>query len=93
MELKRRVTGGDIVEADFSTLPDTALKVLERADFVLEIKRRNGGLTILVKNGAEAVPKIVGLVDSNGGKLRTITLRELTLDDVFLNFTGRSLRE
>ncbi|MGA2462703.1 MAG: ATP-binding cassette domain-containing protein [Candidatus Bathyarchaeia archaeon] len=93
MELKRRVTGGDIVEADFSTLPDTALKALERADFVLEIKRRNGGLTILVKNGAEAVPKIVGLVDSNGGKLRTITLRELTLDDVFLNFTGRSLRE
>ena len=92
-ELKRKITGGDIVEADFSTLPYIALKVLERADFVLEIKRRSGGLTILVKNGAEAVPKIVGLVDSNGGKLRTITLRELTLDDVFLDFTGRSLRE
>jgi ABC-2 type transport system ATP-binding protein len=92
-ELKRKVSGGDIVEADFSTLPDTALKALEKADFVLEIKRRDGGLTILVKNGAEAVPKIVELVDSNGGKLRTITLRELTLDDVFLTFTGRSLRE
>jgi hypothetical protein len=50
-------------------------------------------LTILVKSSAEAVPKIVGLVDANGGKLRTITLRELTLDDVFLDFTGRSLRE
>ena len=92
-ELKRVVSGGDIVEADFSTLPDIALKALEKADFVLEIKRRSGGLTILVKNGAEAVPKIVGLVDSNGGKLRTITLRELTLDDVFLEVTGRSLRE
>ena len=92
-ELKRKVTGGDIVEADFTDLPYIALKVLESADFVLEIKRRSGGLTILVKNGAEAVPKIVGLVDANGGKLRTITLRELTLDDVFLDFTGRSLRE
>ena len=92
-ELKRRVTGGDIVEAEFTDLPYIALKVLERADFVLEIKRRSGGMTILVKNGAEAVPKIVELVNSNGGKLRTITLRELTLDDVFLNFTGRSLRE
>jgi len=91
--LKREVTGGDIVEADFSTLTDNVLKALEKSDFVLKIKKRDGGLTILVKNGAEAVPKIVGLVDSNGGKLRTITLRELTLDDVFLNVTGRSLRE
>jgi ABC-2 type transport system ATP-binding protein len=92
-DLKRKVSGGDIVEAEFIDLPYIALKVLESADFVLEIKRRSGGLTILVKNGAEAVPKIVGLVDANGGKLRTITLRELTLDDVFLEFTGRSLRE
>jgi len=90
-ELKRKVSGGDIVEADFLTLPDTALKALESADFVLEIKRRDGGLTILVKNGAETVPRLVELVDSNGGKLRAITLRELTLDDVFLSFTGRSL--
>lgn len=92
-ELKRKVTGGDIVEADFIDLPYIVIKVLENADFVLEVKRRKDGLTILVKNGAEAVPKIVGLVDSNGGKLRTITLREITLDDVFLDVTGRSLRE
>ncbi len=92
-ELKRKAMGGDIVEAEFIDLPYIALKVLESADFVLDVKRRKDGLTILVKNGAEAVPKIVGLVDSNGGKLRTITLREITLDDVFLDVTGRSLRE
>jgi ABC-2 type transport system ATP-binding protein len=92
-ELKRKVSGGDIVEADVSILPDTAFSALKEADFVLRVKKRDGGLTILVKNGAEAVPKIVALVDSNGGKLRTITLRELTLDDVFLDVTGRSLRE
>jgi ABC-2 type transport system ATP-binding protein len=92
-ELKRKVSGGDIVEADFSTLPETALNALEKADFVLNIKKRDGGLTILVKNGAEAIPEVVRLVDSNGGKLRTITLRELSLDDVFLEVTGRSLRE
>lgn len=92
-ELKRKVSGGDIVEADLSMLPDNVFKALEGADFVLQIKKRDGGLTILVKNGPEAVPEIVSLVNSNGGKLRTITLRELTLDDVFLSFTGRSLRE
>lgn len=91
IELKRKASGGDIVEAGFSGLPDIVLKTLEKADFVLEVKRRDGALTILVKNGAEAVPKIVELVDANGGKLRTIALREPTLNDVFLYFTGRSL--
>jgi len=92
-ELKRKISGGDIVEADFLSLPDNALKALEKADFVVEVKKRDGGLTILVKNGAEAIPKVVSLMDANGGKLRTINLRELTLDDVFLEVTGRSLRE
>ena len=92
-ELKRKISGGDIVEADFSVLPENALKALESAEYVLGVKKRDGGLTILAKNGAEAVPKIVSLIDSNGGKLRTIALRELTLDDVFLEVTGRSLRE
>jgi len=92
-ELKRKVTGGDIVEADFAALPETALTAIKRAEYVLQVKKRDGGLTILVKNGAEAVPKLVSTVDSNGGKLRTITLRELTLDDVFLEVTGRSISE
>ena len=92
-ELKRKVSGGDIVEADFSLLPDSAFSALKTADFVLGIKRRDSGLTILAKNGAEAVPKLVALIDSNGGKLRTVTLRELTLDDVFLEVTGRSISE
>lgn len=92
-ELKRKVSGGDIVEAELSSIPEAALGALEKADFVLEVKRRDNSLTILVKNGAEAVPRIVELVDANQGKIKTITLRALTLDDVFLHFTGRSLRE
>ncbi|MGO9644399.1 MAG: ATP-binding cassette domain-containing protein [Candidatus Bathyarchaeia archaeon] len=92
-ELKRQVSKGDIVEADFSSAPETALNALKSADFVLEIKRQDSLLTIRVNNGAEAIPKIIEIVDANGGKVRTITLREITLDDVFLSFTGRSLRE
>jgi ABC-2 type transport system ATP-binding protein len=92
-ELKRKVSGGDIVETNFTLLPESALDAVKKADFVLSVKKRDGGLTILVKNGAEAVPKLVALIDANGGKLRTLTIRELTLDDVFLEITGRSISE
>jgi ABC-2 type transport system ATP-binding protein len=92
-ELKRKVMGGDVVEAEVGALPNEALEALKNSKFALEVKKRENTLTVLVRSGAEAVPKIVELVDKNGGKIRTITLREPTLDDVFLNFTGRSIRE
>jgi ABC-2 type transport system ATP-binding protein len=92
-ELKRKAMGGDVVEAEFSKLPEAALEALKKFDLTLEVKKRDDILTILVSRGTEAVPRIVELVDANGGKIRTITLREPTLDDVFLQFTGRSIRE
>jgi ABC-2 type transport system ATP-binding protein len=93
IDLKRAVMGGDVVEAEFSVMPDEALKALQDSKFVLEVKKRENLLTVLVESGAESVPRIVELVNAKGGKLRSITLREPTLDDVFLNFTGRSIRE
>lgn len=92
-ELKRKVMGGDIVEADLADLPNAAFEALKASKFALQVKKRESTLTILVRNGAEAVPRIVELVNENGGKIRSITLREPTLDDVFLHFTGRSIRE
>jgi ABC-2 type transport system ATP-binding protein len=92
-ELKRKVMGGDVIEAEFSTLPDEAFKTLESSDFVVRLDRHDNTLTILAKNGAEAVPKIVELVNAGGGKISSVTLREPTLDDVFLHYTGRSIRE
>lgn len=92
-ELKKKVLGGDVVEAEFTSLPDEAFEGLRNSDFALQVKKRENNLTLLVKSGAEAVPEIVELVKEKGGKIRSITLREPTLDDVFLHFTGRSIRE
>jgi ABC-2 type transport system ATP-binding protein len=92
-DLKRKVMGGDIVEAEFAELPDEAYDALKASNFTIQIKKRESTLTVLVKSGAEAVPSIVELVNANGGRIRAITLREPTLDDVFLHFTGRSIRE
>jgi ABC-2 type transport system ATP-binding protein len=92
-DLKRTATGGDVVEAEVPVLPHQALEALKSSKIALDVTKRDNTLTVLVKSGAEAVPKIVQLIDANGGKIRTITLREPTLDDAFLHFTGRSIRE
>jgi len=92
-ELKRNATGGDVVEADVVPLPYQALEALKASKFALDVKKHANTITVLVQSGAEAVPRIVELVDANGGKVRSITLRAPTLDDVFLHYTGRSIRE
>jgi ABC-2 type transport system ATP-binding protein len=92
-ELKRNAMGGDVVEAEIAVLPNEALEALKTSKFVLDVTKRSSTLTVLVRNGAEAVPKIVELVAAKGGSIRSITLRAPTLDDVFLHYTGRSIRE
>ncbi|MCJ7760052.1 DUF4162 domain-containing protein, partial [Candidatus Bathyarchaeota archaeon] len=93
LELKRKVMGGDVVEVVFDSLSDEVLSALQSADFVLELKMSENTLTLVVKSGAEAVPRIVELANNEGGKFHSVTLRAPTLDDVFLQFTGRSIRE
>jgi len=92
-ELKRQVMGGDVVDAEFSSLPEEAFSVLKDSEFTIQIKRHGSTLTLLVKQGAEAVPNIIELVNRKGGRINSITFRQPTLDDVFLHFTGRSIRE
>lgn len=93
LELKRKVMGGDVAEVVFDSLSDEVLSALQSADSVLELKRSENTLTLVVKSGAEAVPRIVELANNKGGKIHSVTLRAPTLDDVFLQFTGRSIRE
>jgi len=92
-ELKRAATGGDVIEASFSSLGEDILDALEKLPIIRKVTKSQAGLTLLVENGAEALPRIVESVNASGGKIKSMTMREPTLDDVFLHFTGRSIRE
>ncbi len=48
---------------------------------------------LYIKDGDKAMPGVLRLLDSNNLKVQSITLSKPSLDDVFLKYTGRSLRE
>jgi ABC-2 type transport system ATP-binding protein len=66
----------------------TALISLKRAGYTVE--RTEGGLTVFVADEEAAVGPIVAAV---GIPVRTVRAHRPTLDDVFLHFTGREIRE
>ena len=48
---------------------------------------------IIAKNGDTTIPKIFGVVNDLGVGIESISLKRPSLDDVFLTYTGRALRE
>ena len=53
----------------------------------------NGALEITVRNGKAVMPRIMELASQNNIYVESLLLREPNLEDVFLHYTGRTIRE
>ena len=56
-------------------------------------KTHDGSLTLYVDHGEKKIPKIVELASKHGMHISSIVLHKPTLDDVFLHYTGKTIRE
>jgi ABC-2 type transport system ATP-binding protein len=80
------VTGG-------SDAGSRASELLGSAAIVRNVTTDGAHLRLYVDDGPAALPELMRLLDSEAIGVRTVTLSEPTLDDVFLAHTGRSLRD
>ncbi|MGA2524191.1 MAG: ATP-binding cassette domain-containing protein, partial [Candidatus Bathyarchaeia archaeon] len=53
----------------------------------------DGALEITVRNGKNVMPRIMELATQNSIYVESLLLREPNLEDVFLHYTGRNIRE
>ena len=98
-ELKEEISG-DVVsltlDTDSVSTPDSTLdrsrEMLQQQPFVREIQELDGGLNVYVETGETDLPRILRVLDGNGLTVQTISLSRPTLDDVFLKYTGRTMR-
>lgn len=80
--------GGDIIEVE-ATDNDAAEKIITD-DYHLDVKRSESKLTFQVAKGSEF---LVTFVKEFPVEILTVNLRRPTLNDVFLQLTGREIRE
>jgi ABC-2 type transport system ATP-binding protein len=83
--LERRL-GGDLVCLKIKN-PD--LKVLERLSYVKNVEVKDGQVGLTVENAAVHLKEILSLFDN----VEAVEVRTPTLNDVFLKYTGRAIRE
>jgi ABC-2 type transport system ATP-binding protein len=95
-ELKGQI-GGDIITVKFAKsakdLLESVLEKIKKLQFVENIIQARDYYNIIAKNGDTTIPKIFGVANENGVTVESISLKRPSLDDVFLTYTGRALRE
>lgn len=62
-------------------------------EHVKDISTNENGITVFSSKGTEVIPIIFQLSSSFGIKINSISLTQPTLDDVFISYTGRELRD
>ena len=91
-ELKASIGGDVIVIGVDEGTPDISSAVAQ-IKLVKEVKRNNGVYRIKAERGEEATPQIIDLIRSKGLHVTKIALTKPTLDEAYLEYTGRSMRE
>ena len=95
--LKREVGADSITMTleDGGSAPETkekAKQVLGEIQGIGNIIESDGGLTVYAKNAGTIIADIVRSFDLNGIRLASVNFASPTLDDVFLQHTGRRIR-
>jgi ABC-2 type transport system ATP-binding protein len=68
-------------------------KALNRRRVVTSVVHLDGELRVHVKGAADALPVVLDTVEKSGSRLIDLTVTEPTLETVFINLTGKELRD
>ena len=92
IENLKNSVGNDIITLSCSDL-DSLIQILEKEIWIENIERHESILTLGVEKGDEKIPVIIEISHSQNIKIKSISVRKPTLDDVFLHYTGRTIRD
>lgn len=84
--------GNDVITLSCPDLNKLS-RALEKEEWIKNIKIHDSFLTLGVEKGEEKIPILFEIANTLDVKIKSISLRKPTLDDVFLHFTGRLIRD
>ena len=93
--LKKEIGEGDVVEMKLSK-PQMNLEViksLESIQNILSVVEVDGLINLRAMDAVGKLPQIMEKVESTGVQISDLNVRQNTLEDVFIELTGSSLRE
>jgi ABC-2 type transport system ATP-binding protein len=94
MALKASVPGTNVVEVGFARDSDELFDLLHHLPGVTAVQAKSGGMyRVLTSDGSLTTAKLVELATTRGDSIKTLSVQNTTLDDVFVHYTGNQLRD
>jgi ABC-2 type transport system ATP-binding protein len=94
MALKASVPGTNVVEVQFTKESPDWPEQLHRLAGVTSVDPQSAGMyRLLTSNGSLTTTQLVEMTVSSGDTIKSLNVQNTTLDDVFVHYTGRQLRD
>lgn len=87
------ILGGDVVSLEIEGKRDALLGHLGELSWVKTMTSHNNYLSLTMEKGERRIPELVNMAHQDGVNVLCVHLRKPSLEDVFLHFTGRTIRE
>ncbi len=92
--LKASVPGSNVIEAQFENAPPNWEEQLRGLSDVTSVQHEGAGMyRILTGDGSKTTTELVETAVHNKVGVRSLSVQNTTLDDVFVYYTGRQLRD
>jgi ABC-2 type transport system ATP-binding protein len=91
--LKDSVPGTDVVEAEFTGAPSNWKEQLAALDGVASVTEHDGVWRLSSNSGPATIGALMLRAAQAKVTVHRVTVQGTTLDDVFLHYTGRQLRD
>ena len=92
--LKASIPGTNVIEAQFEPAPEHWEDRLRDLPDVHSVQSMSAGVfRVLSDNGSKTTTDLVELTIKAGVQIKALSVQNTTLDDVFVHYTGRQLRD
>ena len=93
-KLKASVPGSNVIEVQFETIPPGWEERLRKLSDVRSIQGEGNNMyRILSDEGSLTTTELVSMAVAEQVKVKSLSVQNTTLDDVFVHYTGRALRD
>jgi len=89
----KNMLGGDVVILEIEGDANQYIEKLKELKWVKSLMVQNGILRMSMEMGERKIPNLVNLAEKSGVKINSVNLHKPSLEDVFLFFTGRKIRD
>jgi len=94
VELKNSVAGANVIEVRFASESPEWPARLEKLTGVTSVQPESAGFyRVLTSSGSKTTMELVAMAAELGETLTSLSVQNTTLDDVFVHYTGRQLRD